>query len=379
MRSKAVIACLSTIGLAWAGSGCADGSGNFKGTGGMVVTPGTGGNTTPGTGGSTNGTGGNVDPPGSGGATSSGGSSATGGTSGGGSTGTGGGATSSGGSAGTTVATGGRPGTGGMVAGTGGMVAGTGGAVASPFANGPRSGPFKVLVLSKCLEFTHDSIATGQTMLRNLGMKTDAQLPMGATAGSQFTITIAKDDLSDFTDANLQQYQLLFWMNPTGTIFSSGGAAGRTGMMAVQKYIEGGGSWAGVHSATDFEKTGGWNWFLDFVGGYFVRHDNPGTSGTVTIQAPAISMNHPAIRGMPNPWNANEEWYYMNRDPSTLPGFVILAKLSSDSRPVAWSKEVTGGGRMFYTIRGHDRAAYNEPDFQRLVHQGILWAVHRMQ
>jgi type 1 glutamine amidotransferase len=377
MRSVAVVACLSTIGLAWAGSGCADGSGNFKGTGGMVVPPGTGG-ATPGTGGSTTGTGGNVDPPGSGGATSSGGASGpgTGGSSagsGGTSTGTGGGPATGG----TMTATGGRVGTGGMVAGTGGMVAGTGGA--SAFANGPRTGSFKVLVLSKCLEFTHDSIMTGQTMLRNLGTKTDAQLPSGATPGSQFTITIAKDDLSDFTDANLQQYQLIFWMNPTGTIFSSGGANGRAGMMAVQKYIEGGGAWAGVHSATDFEKTGGWNWFLDFVGGYFVRHDNPGTSGTVTIQAPAISMNHPVIRGMPNPWNANEEWYYMNRDPSTLPGFLILAKLSSDSRPVAWVKEVTGGGRMFYTVRGHARTAFDEPDFQRLVHQGILWAVHRMQ
>jgi type 1 glutamine amidotransferase len=33
---------------------------------------------------------------------------------------------------------------------------------------------------------------------------------------------------------------------------------------------------------------------------------------------------------------------------------------------------------MFYTTRGHNKSVYKEPDFKKLVLNGILWATHRM-
>ena len=51
----------------------------------------------------------------------------------------------------------------------------------------------------------------------------------------------------------------------------------------------------------------------------------------------------------------------------------------ADDRPAVWMHEAGGGGRAFYTIRGHNRTVYAEPDFRKLVHQGILWATHRMK
>ena len=163
---------------------------------------------------------------------------------------------------------------GGMVTGSGGMTSGAGGTgmpagdsgvvpqTDSGAPAGGHTGPFKMLMLSKTLEFAHDSIMTGQVMFsRNLGKTPDAMLPQGATKGSQFTTVLAKDDLSDFTEANLKNYEIIFWMNPTGTVFSSGGADGVVAMAAIQKFMETGGAWAGVHSATDFEKTSKWNWF----------------------------------------------------------------------------------------------------------------------
>ena len=48
-----------------------------------------------------------------------------------------------------------------------------------------------------------------------------------------------------------------FWCSPTGTVFSSGGPSGVTGMAAVQKFLTSGGAWGGVHSATDFENVPG--------------------------------------------------------------------------------------------------------------------------
>ncbi|MEP6652836.1 MAG: ThuA domain-containing protein [Myxococcales bacterium] len=263
---------------------------------------------------------------------------------------------------------------------------GTGGAGPGPTTDGGalRSGPFRMLVLSTVLEYIHPSIPAGQQMLRDLGATADADLPRGAQPGSQFTVDIAADDLSDFTTENLKNYEIIFWMNPTGTVFTSGGtsgdaAAGAAAKKAVEAFMSNGGTWAGVHSATDFEKTAQWTWFQDLVGGYFDRHDDDGTLGAVAMQPTAVMQDHPVVRGLPATWNVTDEWYYMNRDPQSLPGYQVVAKLAADQRPVSWIHELAGGGRVFYTIRGHNSAVYYEPDFRRHVHEGILWAVHRMR
>ena len=273
---------------------------------------------------------------------------------------------------------------------SGGYVAGGSAAGGSPGSSGSNggevvpeegySGAFKVLVLSKALEFAHSSIPACQELLATLGQTPDGKMPTGTTPGSQFTIDIANNDLSDFTDAKLQDYGMLFWCNPTGTVFSTGGANGKIGMAAIQKYVEGGGAWGGVHSATDFENRNGFPWFTNvLVGAYFDHHDNDGTPGTV--QLAATFATHPVMRGMPQQWSTQDEWYYMNRDIRAQPGFQVLATLASDQRPVVWTKQLgaEGKGRMFYTVRGHDSAVFQEANFKKLVLNGILWATHRLQ
>jgi type 1 glutamine amidotransferase len=81
---------------------------------------------------------------------------------------------------------------------------------------------------------------------------------------------------------------------------------------------------------------------------------------------------------------------------SSVSGFQILATLSgvpalsgepaNDIRPIVWIKQfpvttdptMTFEGRSFYTVRGHNIARYGEAAFRQLVHQGILWATHRL-
>ncbi len=244
----------------------------------------------------------------------------------------------------------------------------------------PPTGAFKVLVLSKALGFSHSSITYCQQLLVDLGQTPDALLPEGAAPGSQFTVDIAKEDLSDFTDAKLKQYGMLFWCNPSGPVFSSAGTNGATAMAAIQKFVEEGGAWGGVHAATDFELTNGFPWFTDtLVGASFQVHDADGTAGTVQVEAGYAA--HPVMRGLPTPWSTTDEWYTMSRDVRTVPGIQVLASLASDSRPVVWTNELgpTGEGRMFYTTRGHNELVYREPAFRALVHNGILWATHRME
>lgn len=243
------------------------------------------------------------------------------------------------------------------------------------------AGPFRVLILSTTLGYHHDSIPNCQDLVRTLGATPDAMMPQGTKPGSQFAVDIAKDDLSDFTDANLERYGLLFFCSPTGPVFSAGGANGTVGMAAFQRFIEErGGGWAGVHSATDFEDDGGFPWYTNvLLGGHFDHHDNDGTPGTVQVKAAAL--NHPVVRGVSPVWVTQDEWYYMSTDINALTGFDVLSTLASDGRPVVWITELgaTRNGRMVYTIRGHNKTVYDEPDFKRLLLNGILWATHRLE
>lgn len=278
----------------------------------------------------------------------------------------------------------------------------------------PYSGPFKILVLTTTLDFYHDSVPicslmlgiegaydfiqngqhiTGANLrqevevtenrgkqLPNLGQTPDAMMPAGTKPGSQWTAVLAKHDLSDFTDDNLKQYAMVFSCNPTGTVFSNNPNVKddkNIHMAALQKFVENGGAWGGVHSATDFEKANGFPWFTNtLVGGYFDHHDGDGTSGTVQVNA--MFKDNPVMKGVPATWSTQDEWYYMNRDIGAQPGFNILARLG-DNRPVIWTKEV-GKGRSFYTIRGHNRDRFDkEPAYRQLVLNGILWATHRLE
>lgn len=114
-------------------------------------------------------------------------------------------------------------------------------------------------------------------------------------------------------------------------------------------------------------------------GGFFDHHDKDGTPGTLIWSAEATAVDHPIVRGITTPWSCVDEWYALNRDVAAVPGFVILGRLSSDQRPAVWIHELAGGGRAFYTIRGHNQTVFAEPSFIQLLHQGILWAVHRMK
>ncbi len=336
--------------------------------------------------------------------------------------------------------------------GSGGASGGaSGGGGASGAANvDPYSGPFKILVLSKTLGFHHDSIPACQQMLRELGTCVDAasctmaglgDSPInGAKPNSSFTVDVAgapatgcptiassgpnasdngyttynsmgcdgsTSDLSQFSATNLDTnqfssltapqgpYQMIFFCSPTGTDFTSGGPNGAAGMTAIQSFITAGGAYGGVHSAPDFENSEMWQFYYnDLMGAWFKDHNNDGTPGTVNTVP--MYANHPVMRGIPSPWNTQDEWYLENREISSQPGFQILATLSgvpalagepaNDIRPIIWIKQfpvasdptMTFEGRSFYTVRGHNITRYGEAPFRQLIHQGILWATHRL-
>jgi len=187
-------------------------------------------------------------------------------------------------------------------------------------------------------------------------------------------------------------YQFIFFCSPTGTDFTSDGATGMAGETAVQNFIQAGAGYGGLHAASDFEDSEMWQWYYnELMGSWFANHNNDGTPGTVNTVP--MYMNHPVMRGIPNPWNTQDEWYLQNREMNSVAGFQILATLSgvpaltgepaNDIRPIVWIKQFTTAtapfeGRMFYTVRGHNIARFGEVAFRQLIHQGILWAANRL-
>ncbi|MBV9947287.1 MAG: ThuA domain-containing protein [Myxococcales bacterium] len=323
---------------------------------------------------------------------------------------------------------------GGGTSGGGGVSKPDGGAstdAGSSAAGDPYSGPFHILVLSLTKGFHHDSIPACHKMLRQLGRCVDAAScgtndvipnvkPNSAwdvrVAGASATACPPHGDddatgpgcdgnptddagiaslLGEFSAQNLQNYQLLFFCSPSGDDFSSSGAPGQAGMQAVQAFIENGGGYGGLHSATDFEQSNNWSWYTNtLTGAQFEDHNVDGTPGTVVTAAG--QQTHLIMLGLPASLSTVDEWYCMRKDISTIPGMTILDQVTgvpapssacttpADPRPATWIKEFPGKdpagllkGRMFYTIRGHNITRYSEAPFRRLVHQGILWAAHR--
>src|SRR5260221_632083 len=200
-------------------------------------------------------------------------------------------------------------------------------------------------------------------LLNDLGM---AGAPERATVsgranGTTWTVDQIKPDpasgnyFSEVNADNIKNYKMIYSDNPTGPVFTNA-PDGPNKKLIFQAYMDNGGAWAGQHSASDFENGGKWSWFQDNVaGGWFVDHNGETTPGTIAWQAGFA--DHPILKGLATPWNTQDEWYVMNRDIEAVPGFKILAKVTTVGtnnypnatlRPAVWIKENAKGGRAFY-------------------------------
>jgi type 1 glutamine amidotransferase len=272
------------------------------------------------------------------------------------------------------VNSGGSPSTGGQPEGEGGM----GGA---PVID-PDSGPFQVLVVSATgpNAFVHASIPNAVALVAELGQTADANLPPGAKPGSQFETTVLglAADVEVITPAFLAEYRVLFFAHTTGPLFSSR-ANGADIMAAIEAFMNAGGGWVGVNGTIELEfQSGLWPWCQDNLTGSLPGTHTPVVIDNVLWPAAATIANHPVIRGLPTSWAWRDEWYALDRDPSSA-GFSILGTRDSTSVPVVWAKGIGLSGRSVFTTLGHEVDAYSDANFKKLMLQSILWAARRME
>jgi cytochrome c len=238
---------------------------------------------------------------------------------------------------------------------TGALTAASAQASGQAAKSAPR---FNALVFSKTTGFRHDSIPDGIAAIQKLGRD------------NNFTVDATEDD-GVFTDAGLAKYEVVIFLSTTGDPLGTQAAKD-----AFQRYIQGGGGFAGIHAAADsgFD----WPWYGGLVGAYFRSH--PAIQpATITIE----DRGHPSTRGLPGRWTRTDEWYNYRANPRE--SVHVLATLDETSydlgdsggmgsdHPIIWCHDYDGG-RAWYTGLGHTKESYTEPRFLRSLLGGIRTA-----
>ncbi|RMG18564.1 MAG: DUF5060 domain-containing protein, partial [Bacteroidetes bacterium] len=215
----------------------------------------------------------------------------------------------------------------------------------------------------------------------------DESLQMFQQLGAIHNFAVDHDaDGSSFNDlATLQQYDVIVWSNTSGSYNLN--AQQRANFEA---YILGGGSYLGIHAASDTYRhssanggdTGFWDFYAETVCGGSVQTNPNHTAQNYNADLTHINP-HPSLDNLPNPWNKNEEYYYWENG-YLSPGIVEVLRVGSTGnqsydapRPISWYMNLPGGGRSFYTALGHDPANFTTDTFFRNhIRDALLWVVN---
>jgi len=215
--------------------------------------------------------------------------------------------------------------------------------------------------------YVHDNISASiealQEICADLGLATD--------------IT---DDPAIFTDDNLKLYQVLIFSNTNNETFDSDDQK-----LAFQRYIQAGGGFVGIHSASGSERQ--WPWFWKMLGGKFRRHPP-----LQPFDIQVIDPVHPATAMLGEVWKWEDECYYL--DHLNPDNHILLAAdlrtVEDDQQseypdvvfgnyfPLSWCHHYDGG-HEFYTALGHKIEYYSLPLFRKHLSGGIQWVMNQVK
>lgn len=220
-----------------------------------------------------------------------------------------------------------------------------------------RSQDSRVLVFSRTAGYRHSSIGVGLDALRKLGQQ------------NGFSVD-ATEDAGAFTSKNLAQYRAVVFLNTTGDVLDA------AQQDDFERYIQAGGGYVGIHSATDTEYD--WPWYGRLAGAWFTSHpNNPNVrKGTFRV----LDKSHPSTEGLPDRWDREDEFYNFKSIDPTIHVLVDIDEKSyeggtnGDHHPMSWYHDFDGG-RAWYTNMGHTEATFSEPLFLQHLLGGLRYAM----
>jgi type 1 glutamine amidotransferase len=232
----------------------------------------------------------------------------------------------------------------------------------------------KILAIGEVEGFQHDSVSHGLATIERLGretglwdtyIRTDAQLLTKKKLEGNAKTLGYFDAVVFYTTGELkmddqQKADLMSFIKDDGKGF------------------------IGIHSATDtFYK---WPEYGEMIGGYFDDHP------WGTFNAPVIveDREFPGMKEFPEQFVILDEIYQyknysrdkvrvlMRLDPSKLDLASKRVHRTDGDFAVGWVKNY-GKGRVYYTNLGHRDETYDRPDIQKMLIEGVKWALGMTQ
>ena len=228
---------------------------------------------------------------------------------------------------------------------------------------------FNVFLFTKTDGYHHESINAAVTAMEALSKK------------HHFTVDW-HEDARHINDENLKQYDVIMFMLTTGEILNEKQQA------AMERFVQSGKGFVGVHSASDTEYE--WNWYTKMVGRTF--HIHPLIQ---TAEMTVLTREFPGMDRMPDRFLWTDEWYEFGAERIDTLNYILSVDEATydpvadwapneyrgrvtgegmgEFHPIAWYHEYDGG-RAFYTALGHLGATYSDTLFLEHVYGGIYWA-----
>ncbi|WP_026464233.1 ThuA domain-containing protein [Adhaeribacter aquaticus] len=223
---------------------------------------------------------------------------------------------------------------------------------------------FKVLLVTTTKGWHHESLHSGVLAVQQLGVR-------------NFFDVVLLEDPNGFTDKFLQQFQAVIFLNTSGDILDN------NQQKVMEKFIQSGKGFVGIHSASDTEYD--WDWYTKLVGRMF--HIHPAVQ---TAKMKVLDPKFPGLQDFTNDKLWTEEVYEFGPEKISGLNYILGVDESTYNPKADWGPRGKGegmgklhplawyhnydGGRAFYTALGHLPTNFHDPAFLNHLYAGILWA-----
>lgn len=192
-------------------------------------------------------------------------------------------------------------------------------------------------------------------------------------ADNNFEIHFTRDT-SELTPQILSKYQVFIQLSIAYFDFS------RAQQFAIQRFINSGRGWIGIHGAgltgKQFAAKDGrdWKWYWRLLGDAYYTPHPPLQDGAVKVE----NSEHPVTKNLPASFSLRDEWYEFVNAPSNVNVLAVAdestykPKKPMGYHPVIWTNPAYN--RVLYISVGHDSTSCDNESYKILLRDAIKWA-----